>query len=84
EGHDHSIDKSVGCSSRIAESAQKVDDQLSSMSHGNGRKKKEGGSILGILEEMIKVGQTMGFTMEGCTNDMEKIIGSQGVDGVFR
>ncbi|GKF24240.1 RNA-directed DNA polymerase, eukaryota, partial [Tanacetum coccineum] len=33
EGHDHSIDKSVGCSSRIAESAQKVDDQLSSMSH---------------------------------------------------
>ncbi|GJZ14905.1 RNA-directed DNA polymerase, eukaryota [Tanacetum coccineum] len=84
EGHDHSIDKSVGCSSRIAESAQKVDDQLSSMSHGNGRKKKEGGSILGILEEMIKVGQTMGFTMDGCTNDMEKIIGSQGVDGVFR
>ncbi|GJZ06347.1 RNA-directed DNA polymerase, eukaryota, nucleotide-binding alpha-beta plait domain protein [Tanacetum coccineum] len=27
------------------------------------------------LEEMIKVGQTMGFNMEGCTLDMEKIIG---------
>ncbi|GKA20124.1 RNA-directed DNA polymerase, eukaryota [Tanacetum coccineum] len=46
--------------------------------------KKSAVSILGILEEMIKVGQTMGFTMDGCTNDMEKIIGSQGVDGVFR
>nr|GEW21116.1 RNA-directed DNA polymerase, eukaryota [Tanacetum cinerariifolium] len=33
EGHDHSIDKSVGCSLRIPESAQKVDVQLSSMSH---------------------------------------------------
>ncbi|GJR36512.1 RNA-directed DNA polymerase, eukaryota [Tanacetum coccineum] len=80
EDHDISIDKSVGCSSRIAESTQKVDEQLSPRSHGNGHKIKKGGSILGILEEMIKVGQTIGFNMEGCTNDMEKIIGSQGVD----
>ncbi|GKA56581.1 RNA-directed DNA polymerase, eukaryota [Tanacetum coccineum] len=40
--------------------------------------RKEGGSILDILDEMIKVGQTMGFTMDGCTKDMEKIIGSNG------
>ncbi|GKB45992.1 RNA-directed DNA polymerase, eukaryota, partial [Tanacetum coccineum] len=80
EDHDISIDKSVGCSSCIVESTQKVDEQLSPRSHSNGHKIKKGGSILGILEEMIKVGQTMGFNMEGCTNDMEKIIGSQGVD----
>ncbi|GJX35316.1 RNA-directed DNA polymerase, eukaryota [Tanacetum coccineum] len=41
-------------------------------------KSKEGGSILEILEEMITVGQTMGFSMEGCVKDMEKIIGTQG------
>ncbi|GKC00979.1 hypothetical protein Tco_0987115 [Tanacetum coccineum] len=40
--------------------------------------RKEGGSILDIFDEMIKVGQTMGFTMDGCTKDMEKIIGSNG------
>ncbi|GJY29848.1 RNA-directed DNA polymerase, eukaryota [Tanacetum coccineum] len=47
--------------------------------YGNGLKHKEGGSILEVLEEMIKVGQTMGFSMEVCNKDMEKIIGSQGV-----
>nr|GEX02625.1 RNA-directed DNA polymerase, eukaryota [Tanacetum cinerariifolium] len=31
-----------------------------------------------LLEEMITVGQTMGFSMDGCTKDMEKIIGFQG------
>nr|GFB66030.1 hypothetical protein CTI12_AA607460 [Tanacetum cinerariifolium] len=39
---------------------------------------KDGGSILDTLDEMIKVGQTIGFTMDGCTKDMEKIIGSNG------
>ncbi|GJY03253.1 RNA-directed DNA polymerase, eukaryota [Tanacetum coccineum] len=41
-------------------------------------KNREGGSILEILEELIKVGQTMGFSMDGCNKDMEKIIGLQG------
>nr|GFC84243.1 RNA-directed DNA polymerase, eukaryota [Tanacetum cinerariifolium] len=40
--------------------------------------RKDGGSILDALDDMIKVGQAMGFTMDGCTNDMEKIIGSNG------
>ncbi|GJZ42823.1 RNA-directed DNA polymerase, eukaryota, partial [Tanacetum coccineum] len=43
-----------------------------------GKDQEEGGSILEILEEMITVGQTMGFSMEGCTKDMKKIIGTQG------
>ncbi|GJY11692.1 RNA-directed DNA polymerase, eukaryota [Tanacetum coccineum] len=74
------IDKSSGCSSRIAESSQRVDDHLSSRPNHNDQKIKKGVSMLDILEEMIKVGQTMGFTMEGCSKDMEKIIGLQGVD----
>nr|GFA57231.1 RNA-directed DNA polymerase, eukaryota [Tanacetum cinerariifolium] len=40
---------------------------------------KKGGFILEVLDDMIKVGQTMGFSMEGCMKDMEDIIGSQGV-----
>ncbi|GJR45914.1 RNA-directed DNA polymerase, eukaryota [Tanacetum coccineum] len=76
--------KSEGCNSRILENAQKIDDPFSSESRGNDHKHREGGSVLEILEEMIKVGQTMGFSMEGCTKDMEKIIGSQGVHDVFR
>nr|GEY30403.1 hypothetical protein [Tanacetum cinerariifolium] len=53
-------------------------DKSSSESINNGIKFKEGGSILEILEEMITVCQTMGFSMEGCTKDMEKIIETQG------
>nr|GEX22354.1 RNA-directed DNA polymerase, eukaryota [Tanacetum cinerariifolium] len=45
----------------------------------NGLNLKKGGSILEVLDDMIKVGQTTGYTMDGCMKDMERIIGSQGV-----
>nr|GFA94100.1 UvrD-like helicase, ATP-binding domain, P-loop containing nucleoside triphosphate hydrolase [Tanacetum cinerariifolium] len=38
---------------------------------------KEGGFVLGVLEEMIRVGQAMGYTMDGCVKDFEHIIGTQ-------
>ncbi|GJW75965.1 hypothetical protein Tco_0137647, partial [Tanacetum coccineum] len=41
-----------------------------------------GGSILCLLEELVKVG--MGYNMEGCMNNMTEIIKSQGAAGVFR
>nr|GFB30369.1 RNA-directed DNA polymerase, eukaryota [Tanacetum cinerariifolium] len=50
----------------------------------NIQKKKESGSILEILEEMISVGQTMGFSMEGSIKDMERIIDLKGADDVVR
>ncbi|GKB53204.1 RNA-directed DNA polymerase, eukaryota [Tanacetum coccineum] len=40
------------------------------------------GSILEVMDNMIRVGQSMGYTMEGCMKDIENIIGSQGVDDV--
>nr|GEV67558.1 RNA-directed DNA polymerase, eukaryota [Tanacetum cinerariifolium] len=40
--------------------------------------RKEGGSILDALDDVIKVGTAMGFKMDGCINDMEKIIGLNG------
>ncbi|GJY49030.1 RNA-directed DNA polymerase, eukaryota [Tanacetum coccineum] len=53
---------------------------------GSGGQKVEakGGSVLGFLEEVIRVGQAMGFSMEGCENDIQNIIGKQGEDLVFR
>nr|GEX95595.1 RNA-directed DNA polymerase, eukaryota [Tanacetum cinerariifolium] len=37
-------------------------------------------SILDVLDDMIKVGQSMGYDMEGCSKDIERIIGLQGAD----
>nr|GEZ43139.1 RNA-directed DNA polymerase, eukaryota [Tanacetum cinerariifolium] len=36
------------------------------------RKNINGGFILDVLEDIIKVGQTMGYVLEGCTNDIEQ------------
>ncbi|GKA30033.1 RNA-directed DNA polymerase, eukaryota [Tanacetum coccineum] len=36
------------------------------------------GSILNLMEELIKVGQTMGYNMDGCLNNLTQIIESQG------
>ncbi|GJV33736.1 nucleotide-binding alpha-beta plait domain-containing protein [Tanacetum coccineum] len=43
-----------------------------------------GGSILLLMDELVKVGQTMGYNMEGCMKNIEEIIESQGVNGVHR
>lgn len=43
-----------------------------------------GALVLGVLEDIIKVGQSMGYTMEGCAKDLENIIGNQGDDNAFR
>nr|GEY08680.1 nucleotide-binding alpha-beta plait domain-containing protein [Tanacetum cinerariifolium] len=39
-----------------------------------------GGSILGLLEEVVKVSQLMGYKMEGCMSNMVEIIETQGAD----
>nr|GEY89621.1 hypothetical protein [Tanacetum cinerariifolium] len=36
-----------------------------------------GGSILEVLDDMIRVGQSMGYAMEGCMKDIEHIIRTQ-------
>nr|GFC17666.1 RNA-directed DNA polymerase, eukaryota [Tanacetum cinerariifolium] len=56
---------------------------------GSGRFKKgdalrTGGSILTVMDELIKVGQTMGFKMDGCMKNIEEIIESQGVNEFSR
>ncbi|GJX29081.1 nucleotide-binding alpha-beta plait domain-containing protein [Tanacetum coccineum] len=45
---------------------------------------QSGGSILCVLEELVKVGQAMGYNMKGCVNNISEIIESQGASGVNR
>ncbi|GJR25017.1 hypothetical protein Tco_0973544 [Tanacetum coccineum] len=42
-----------------------------------------GGSILNLMEEVVKVGQTMGYNMDGCIKDITEIIESQGEFGDY-
>nr|GEZ58993.1 RNA-directed DNA polymerase, eukaryota [Tanacetum cinerariifolium] len=41
------------------------------------------GSILLVMDELVKVGQTMGYNMEGCMKNIEEIIESQGVNVII-
>ncbi|GJZ99205.1 RNA-directed DNA polymerase, eukaryota [Tanacetum coccineum] len=43
---------------------------------------KSGGSILLLMDELVKVGQSMGYNMDGCMKTIEEIIESQGVNEV--
>nr|GEV05307.1 hypothetical protein [Tanacetum cinerariifolium] len=45
-----------------------------SIGHSDG---SNGGSVLEVLEEVIRVGQAMGYSMEGCEKDVEAIIAIQ-------
>ncbi|GJR84433.1 RNA-directed DNA polymerase, eukaryota [Tanacetum coccineum] len=70
--HELSNGKSAGCNSRILEEAEKLEEQFSSVNQDNEVKIKEGGSILMILDEMIKVGRNMGYSMEGLGSRAKK------------
>ncbi|GJX28198.1 retrovirus-related pol polyprotein from transposon TNT 1-94 [Tanacetum coccineum] len=37
-----------------------------------------GGSILDVMDDLVKVGQTMAYNMEGCLKNIKAIIGDQG------
>nr|GEY04606.1 nucleotide-binding alpha-beta plait domain-containing protein [Tanacetum cinerariifolium] len=45
---------------------------------------KTDGSILGLLEEVVKVGQVMGYNMEGCISNIGEIISSKGVEEQYQ
>nr|GEU55451.1 RNA-directed DNA polymerase, eukaryota [Tanacetum cinerariifolium] len=70
--------RSEGLCPCVLEDGKYTDDQFSFGDCTNGHKSVKGGSIMEVLEDMIKVGQTMRYDMEGCMKDMENIIGLQG------
>ncbi|GJZ17026.1 hypothetical protein Tco_0553149 [Tanacetum coccineum] len=70
---------------KVMDHSQEVHDSsngesVSSFSH----KVHNGGSILDILDDMVRVGHSMGYNLDGCLKDMERIIGSQGDEDVFK
>ncbi|GJV29254.1 RNA-directed DNA polymerase, eukaryota [Tanacetum coccineum] len=67
-----SQNRSNGFSSRIMEDAQPSNDNFHPLSPGAGHKSNKGGSILEVLDDMVKVGQSMGFSMEGCLGSKAK------------
>nr|GFB48470.1 RNA-directed DNA polymerase, eukaryota [Tanacetum cinerariifolium] len=69
---DRPPNRSEKSNSTVLEEVANSVDKSSSESINNGIKLKEGGFILEILEEMITVGQTMGFSMEGLGSKAKK------------
>nr|GEV89716.1 RING-H2 finger protein ATL16 [Tanacetum cinerariifolium] len=45
---------------------------------------RSGGSILSLMDELVKVGQTMGYNMDGCVKNIKEIIELQGANEVYR
>ncbi|GKD87153.1 hypothetical protein Tco_1358307 [Tanacetum coccineum] len=45
---------------------------------------RTGGSILKLLEDVVKVGQTMGLEMDGCVSNIEDIIKSRGENEAYQ
>nr|GFA92337.1 nucleotide-binding alpha-beta plait domain-containing protein [Tanacetum cinerariifolium] len=41
---------------------------------------KSGGSILQLIDDLVKMGETMGYDMKGCMKNMEEIIELQGAN----
>ncbi|GJW06162.1 RNA-directed DNA polymerase, eukaryota [Tanacetum coccineum] len=77
----------VGISQQVEKlSQEQVHHQVHSKTNGQVGKRMEskGGSVLGVLEDVIRVGRAMGFSMEGCEKDIQNIIGKQGDEPVFR
>ncbi|GJW98972.1 RNA-directed DNA polymerase, eukaryota [Tanacetum coccineum] len=44
----------------------------------------KGGSILGLLDDLIRIGQSMGYEMEGCIKDIGNITEAQGDVTMFK
>nr|GFD13187.1 RNA-directed DNA polymerase, eukaryota, reverse transcriptase zinc-binding domain protein [Tanacetum cinerariifolium] len=64
---DVNVEEESDCDAEV----ENFDIYVQSEGKGGRPVRKEGGFILDALDDMIKVGQAMGFTMDGCTNDME-------------
>nr|GEY11655.1 RNA-directed DNA polymerase, eukaryota [Tanacetum cinerariifolium] len=70
-------------SSNVMHTSQHIQEDYSGNSVGIG-KDKNGGSVLGVLEEVIRIGRAMGYDMNGCEKDVENIIGNQGDEFTFK
>nr|GFB23755.1 hypothetical protein [Tanacetum cinerariifolium] len=63
---------------------EEVSDSVSTGYFKKSEVPKTGGSILQLLDDVVKVGQVMGYKMEGCVKNIAEIIETQGVEEMFR
>ncbi|GJY51537.1 hypothetical protein Tco_0442384 [Tanacetum coccineum] len=78
-------EKSPSVQPNVMNSSQEINDKASSSSASVlNRPRQYRGSVLEVLDDMVRVGQSMGYDMHGCMNDIERIIGSQGDGPVFK
>nr|GEW34341.1 hypothetical protein [Tanacetum cinerariifolium] len=75
--------KSYPKASCFSQASHDNDSSADSSTHVSSRSTPKGGSILEVLDRMIKVGRSMSYDMEGCSKDIEQIIWLQReVDGI--
>ncbi|GKC32553.1 hypothetical protein Tco_1039847 [Tanacetum coccineum] len=84
KGNERNVSDEMNSNVRYNRSKKEGMEYVSSGHFKKSEVPRTGGSLLTVMEELIKVGQTMGYNMEGCTKNIEEIIESQGVDGVLR
>ncbi|GJX22165.1 hypothetical protein Tco_0226610 [Tanacetum coccineum] len=74
------LDNNVSSTNQPNVNLHSSNEGTSSVKSGSIRvsKLKLGGSILEVMENLVEVGQTMGYNIEGCMKNIEAIIGSQG------
>ncbi|GJS56350.1 hypothetical protein Tco_0629712 [Tanacetum coccineum] len=70
--------------SRVVMDSHNTDAVLGCDERGSGCSQKKGGSVLVVLDDIIKIGKAMGYSMEGCEKDIEGIIRSHRVNDVPR
>ncbi|GJY02450.1 RNA-directed DNA polymerase, eukaryota [Tanacetum coccineum] len=67
-------DNSVTFSARVMNTSQYIPEEMHSDSVGS-KTVHNGGSVLGVMEDFIRIGQAMGYAMEGSVKDLATIIG---------
>ncbi|GKF16065.1 hypothetical protein Tco_0057527, partial [Tanacetum coccineum] len=70
--------------SRVVIDSHNTDAVLGFDECGSGCSQKKGGSVLVVLDDIIKIRKAMGYSMEGCEKDIEGIIRSHRVNDVPR
>ncbi|GJX57424.1 nucleotide-binding alpha-beta plait domain-containing protein [Tanacetum coccineum] len=65
-------------------SKEEIEDSVGSGHFKSAGIPKTSGSILQLMEDLINVGQTMGYKMDGCINNFEEIVKNQGAHEFYR
>nr|GFA50082.1 nucleotide-binding alpha-beta plait domain-containing protein [Tanacetum cinerariifolium] len=71
----------------LAEQERNRNDKSESVCSGHFKSSsvsRSGGSILGLIEELVKVGNTTGYNMDGVLSNMTRIIETQGATDAYQ